>query len=149
MATYTLVNEVLAYKGYEFVFQGGSTICGRCELRPVCIGNLRVNRRYRVIKVEDKHFPCPLIRGNVKLVEVDLSPVKASINFKRMLLNVPFKYEGIDCDEHDCEYFENCRPIGLKKGDLCVAVKVVSPIKHCRKNINPKICVLRIVSGED
>ncbi len=140
MTVYTLIDEGLAKKGFSFIFNGGTKICETCGLKSVCLNNLEKQRRFVVVSVEDKSFLCPLTGKKQKLVQVDFEPVEAAVNMQNIFTNVPFNYQGINCEFVNCENYLYCNSPYLRNGEVCIILETIKEIQRCRKNYKLTLC---------
>jgi len=130
----TLVGVKQARKGLEFLHEKPSEKCENCEYYKVCIGNLETGRVYRIIKLRDKVFPCPIHENGVRVVEVVESEISAAINQKVALEGAVITFHLEECENASCKYRSLCFPIGLYEGDRCEIVKVEEKIE-CEKGL--------------
>jgi uncharacterized protein len=76
MAEITLIAKSEAHEGFEFVYQGGASVCRTCPYRHACL-TLDPGRRYTVTKVRTVSHPCALQESEANVVEV--KPVARSL----------------------------------------------------------------------
>jgi len=130
----TLVGVKQARKGLKFLHEKSSEKCENCEYYKVCIGNLETGRVYKIVKLRDKVFPCPIHEGGVKVVEVVESEIFAAISEKMALEGAVIIFHPEECENISCKYKNLCFPTGLYMGDRCEIVKVEDKIE-CEKGL--------------
>ena len=118
MKRVTLIDARRAVHGYEFIHYGSAEPCRDCELAQVCIDNLELGRRYRVIGVRGYEHACK-IYDKVKVVEVEEAEIPAAIEKRRAFVGSRITFQAIDCREIFCNNYIFCKPEGLKHGDRC------------------------------
>ncbi|RLG45667.1 MAG: hypothetical protein DRN81_01025 [Thermoproteota archaeon] len=135
----TLVSAELTKVGEKFIHAGMANVCKKCRLKKVCMGNLKIGRIYKIVKIYDKIFPCE-IYGSVKLAEVEPAPLLIAYPSSKVISNALMTYSQIPCDISDCEYFGYCGKVrGLKEGDKFKIVKVAIEKIRCRKGYDLKL----------
>lgn len=103
------------------------------------MGNLKIGRVYRIVKIYDKLFPCE-IYGNVKLAEVKPALILIAYPSSKVISSALMTYSQIPCDKSDCEYSSYCSRVrGLKEGDKFRIVKVIEEEIHCKKGYDLKL----------
>ncbi|MDR2855753.1 MAG: UPF0179 family protein [Methanomicrobiales archaeon] len=112
----TIVGEVYAHEGSEFIYIGMSEVCTPCPVCKVC-HNLVSGRRYKVISVRDPVHECSVHEGKARTVEVVPALIPARIllpSNASSARNTSFVYYP-PCNER-CEYVFQCHAPGLVKG---------------------------------
>ncbi len=112
----TLIGKNQARIGFRFLFEGEAGLCSSCNVKKVCIGNLKRGRIYEVVKISDKSFPCILHSAEAVVVEVNESPIDVAIFSKTAISGALIKYEKHECDKWDCSHWNRCFPLGLNHG---------------------------------
>lgn len=130
MPTITLVNHLVARKGYAFVHGKPSEECLNCKFKVVCIDKLRENHLYEVIRVLDIKNPCKLY-DYVTTVEVEEKPITLVIPKRLALEGLKFTYKPINCSERECPNYNICNAPYVK-GSLPVVVINVGSRVECR-----------------
>lgn len=112
----TIVGQVYAHKGSEFVYTGIAEACKTCSVNKVC-HNLVPGRRYQVSSVRDTVHACLVHEGNAQAVEVVPAMIQSFIVLSSNIssvCNTSFIYHP-PCNER-CEYAFWCHAPGLVKG---------------------------------
>ncbi|MHC1636044.1 MAG: UPF0179 family protein [Candidatus Methanospirareceae archaeon] len=139
----TLIGTKLAKEGEEFIFLGEAKKCEGCRLRNSCI-NLQPARRYRIEKVRDIKHDCLIHEDGVCMVEVEEAPIKAAIEARRAFEGAKVIFEAPECEEALCELYDYCHPLGLRKGDKCVILRVIGDVfSGCKKGYSLKMVEMR------
>ncbi|AFK22944.1 UPF0179 family protein [Pyrococcus sp. ST04] len=123
----TLVGEKLAKPGLEFIYYGPAEPCKTCKLARVCIGNLEVGRRYKIVSVRNIEHPCPLHEGKVRTVRVVEPAIEVLIDPRYAIAGSKIKLKFVECD--DPEKLEIIRPEGLFEGDMVKILEIVSDVE--------------------
>ncbi len=127
-AVMTLVGQRQARENFTFIHQGSATECQKCQLFTVCMKNLATNRIYKIVRVHDRSFPCPMHEDGVRLVEVEEPEIRAAIDCRHLFEGAIVKFAPIKCSRLNCSHFEACNPVGLAEGDKCRIEKSFGPI---------------------
>jgi len=130
----TLVGVKQAHKGLKFLHEEPAEECKNCEYYRVCIENLEAGRVYKIVKLRENVFPCPIHEDGARVVEVIESEISTAISQKTALEGAVITFQPIKCDNFDCKYRSLCFPIGLYVGDRCEIVKVEDKIE-CEKGL--------------
>jgi uncharacterized protein (UPF0179 family) len=120
----TLIGKNQARIGFRFLFEGETGLCSSCNVKKVCVGNLKHDRLYEVVKISDRSFPCILHSGEAVVVEVSEPPIDAAISSKTAISGALIKYEKHECNKWDCIHWSRCFPPGLIHGDRYKVDKV-------------------------
>jgi uncharacterized protein (UPF0179 family) len=124
----TLVGQRQARENFTFIHQGSAAECQKCQLFTVCMKNLVTNRLYRIVRVHDRSFPCPMHEDGVRLVEVEEPEIRVAIDCRHFFEGAIVKFVPIKCKRQNCSNFEVCNPVGLTEGDRCRIEKSFGPI---------------------
>ena len=124
----TLVDEKKAKKGYEFIHFSIPEECKECNLFSVCMGNLELGRRYRIVGTRDYEHPCKIF-GKVKVVEVEEPEIQATVESRVAFVGSKITFKSIECKDIDCKNFPYCSAEGLKSGDRCEIVEVIKKVE--------------------
>ena len=127
----TLVSVSQAKIGLTFINRGASQKCKRCEFYKVCVGNLEVNRVYRIVRVRDRSLPCSLYETEMKVVEVVEAEIDTVVPSKVAVEGAIITYKSPECEDQECENRDICFPEGLFDGDRCKILKVIGSLQ-CR-----------------
>ncbi len=138
MPIITLLNHMVARKGFRFIQGQPSEECLRCRLRPVCLDKLKPNHLYEVTKVTNIKNSCKLYEY-VVTVEVEEKPVLLVIPKRLALEGLKFTYKPIECGEVKCPYRIFCNTEYLKND---VPVKVVSVKEKVNCRVSKEAMVL-------
>lgn len=130
MPTITLVNHLVARKGYAFIHGKPSEECLNCKFKAVCLDKLKEGHLYEVIRILDVKNPCKLY-GYVTTVEVEEKPITLVIPKRLALEGLKFTYIPINCSERKCPNFNLCNTPYVK-GSLPVVVTSVGNRVECR-----------------
>ncbi len=144
----TLIGKKLAKPGQEFIHfgVGNSRECMGCKLRKVC-DNLEVGRRYVVKSSMNKpHEKCKIHEEGVMLVEVEPAEIQAMIPSAQAKEGATLAFIKPDCSEYLCEHRCLCFPEGIKDGDRCQIVKIVSRSLKCPMETGVASAILSIQS---
>ncbi|MHC1626542.1 MAG: UPF0179 family protein [Methanoculleaceae archaeon] len=141
----TLIGEILARPGLEFIYEGKPEECRDCRLKKAC-HNLEPGRKYRVVGVRNTaSHDCPLHAGKAVAVEVEEAPVIALISAELAIPNscITFRYL---CHEKECRGYELCHPDGIIEGEKYLVGEVLGNNPDiCLKNHSMKLVELRPV----
>ena len=141
----TLIGNRQAKKGYKFIHLGHLKECEKCKLFQVCVKNLKTNSMYEVIDVRAKKHECVIHEDGVTVVEVKELDIITSIPANLAFEGATITFNGVECSEHDCEYYEKCIA-NIKSGQKCKINEVLTSKKiPCRINLNLKIAKLKIL----
>ncbi len=121
---FTLVGENQAKIGFKFLFNSAAEECNHCDLKPVCIDNLKSNTIYEIIEVRDVSHKCP-IHGTVRVVKVRSAEIEVVIPTRNVFVNAIISYDPVDCLNYQCPYHDFCEPVGLNKGDKVKILKIL------------------------
>ena len=113
----TIVGEVYAHEGSEFIYIGMNDVCTSCPVCKVC-HNLVIGRKYKVTATRDPVHECMVHEGSARTVEVVPALIPAHILLPSNVLsarNTSFVYYP-PCSERRCEYIFQCHAPGLVKG---------------------------------
>jgi len=124
MVAITLIGEKQAKEGQMFVFMGPLTECRDCRLKQVCF-NLEEGRTYTVKLVRSVHHECKIHEGGARVVEVEKSPIRATLPTRAALEGTSVNWEEKGCQNIGCSHFGVCSPKGMKGGEKYRIVKVV------------------------
>ncbi|MDF2954633.1 MAG: putative metal-binding protein [Candidatus Alkanophagales archaeon MCA70_species_2] len=140
----TLIGEKLAKVGEEFVFLGMARECEDCKLRSTCM-SLEEGRRYRIEAVKDDiRHDCHLHDGGVCVVRVVEPPIPVAIEARKAFEGSKIVFEPPECDESECEQYELCHPLGLKRGDKCTILQTLESLPDvCAKGLSLKLVEVR------
>lgn len=127
MALVTLIGELLAKEGEEFVYRGPNNECRNCRLKTVCF-NLQQGRQYKITKVRDKQHNCNLHEGNVVVVEVSILPIVASID-KKLSEGDETKVNRKECKNIGCNYFDLCENSAVQNDKTYTVKKTYEKIE--------------------
>lgn len=118
MAQVTLIGNRIATPGQPFVFRGPGRECRECGLKTACL-QLEAGRLYRVVKARDVHHEdgCVYHEEGVRVVEVELSPVAASLRRPLAMEGSLIDYARPVCSNHECQHYDLCHPTGLEGPD--------------------------------
>ena len=140
----TLVSVSQAKVGLTFINRGASQKCKECEFYKVCVGNLEVNRVYKIVKIRDRSLPCSLYETEMKVVEVVEAEIDAVISSRVAVEGAIITYQNPECDIQECENRGICFPEGLFDGDRCKILKVIGSLQ-CRLGLPLKRVLLQRV----
>jgi uncharacterized protein (UPF0179 family) len=115
----TLVGQRQARDNFAFIHQRSAAECQKCQLYSVCMKNLETDRLYKVVRVHDRSFPCPLHEDGVRLVEVEEPEIRAAMDHRHLFEGAVVAFTPMRCNKLSCRNFEACNPVGLKEGDKC------------------------------
>ncbi|MDG6221116.1 MAG: UPF0179 family protein [Candidatus Thermoplasmatota archaeon] len=120
----TTVGKKQAVKNYVFLYTGPLSECKACKVKSVCFG-LTPGRYYRVIGVRDRTHECKIFADGVRVVDVELAPMKAVVEKKRAIEGTVITLEDVKCRKLSCPHYKACKPFrdGLRKGDK---LKIIS-----------------------
>lgn len=142
----TLIGKKLAKPGQEFIHYGvgNSRECMGCKLRKVC-DNLVIGRRYVVKSSMNKpHEKCKIHEEGVMLVEVEPAEISCMVDPKYAKEGTHLTFVSPSCGQFICEQRHLCFPEGIKDGDKCEVVKVVSRECTCPSGVKLSNVVLRV-----
>ena len=125
MALVTLIGEKIANEDIEFTYIGPNNECRNCKLKTVCF-NLKVGRKYKIIKIRDKKHSCNVHEGSAVVVEVKEQPIITSIDNKYSL-GEKTSFDKKPCESIGCENYEICKII-LNKDKNYEIVKIFEGI---------------------
>jgi hypothetical protein len=115
MVIITLVGELLAKKDATFVYNGPISDCRDCKLKTVCF-NLDSGRWYRISTVRNKHHECKVHEKGVRVIEVELTGIPASVPIKSAVEGTTVSFEPRRCGILSCENYRLCNPLGITNG---------------------------------
>jgi len=143
MSIVTLIGSAYAKKGTKFVYLGETSLCKQCEYYNVCQSNLEKDRVYEVIDVKNVTHPCELHYNDVVLVEVQEAEIISVLPSKKAIEGAIVEFDPLVCDNHNCNFFNICNPVGLIKGDKVQVTKVLEkincPLKKEAKLVKVKL----------
>lgn len=114
MVIVTLVGELQAREGMEFVYMGPLTECKECRLKAVCF-NLDPGSTYRITAVRDVHHECRVHEEGVHVVEVEKIPMRCTVPSKYAIEGSVITFTNSRCDDVGCEHYRLCNPPGPVK----------------------------------
>jgi len=140
----TLVGDVLAKEGTEFIYEGEVTGCQNCRIRKAC-NNLQKGRRYRIISVRTTHHECPVHLNGATAVEVTDAPVTVLINADMAIVNSKITFDG-SCTRSECRSYLLCRPDGIIDGEKYIVSEILGGnADACEKGRALKLVEIRPV----
>jgi uncharacterized protein (UPF0179 family) len=114
----TLVPSGVAKQGYEFIFTGDACPqCETCRVKNACLGNLEKGSRYVVKQVKTTEHYCALVDSGAKVVEVEKSDLKISLEKQKFMLGATVNYLPIQCDWKFCQNYVCCVENGLSEDE--------------------------------
>ncbi len=139
----TLIGEILARQGVDFVYEGPSSACENCKVRKVC-HNLQPGRRYRIVAVRpNTRQDCPVHAGSVCAVEVEEAPIVTLIQADMAIVNSKIGYE-FSCPKTHCRSYDLCRPEGIVEGEKYIVGEVLGNAPDvCERGRSLKLVELR------
>ena len=141
----TLIGNRQAKKGYKFIHLGHLKECKECKLFQVCMKNLKTNSMYEIIEIRPKKHECMIHEDGVTVVEVKELDIITTIPSNVAFEGANITFSGVECKEHDCEYYEKCNT-NIKSGQKCKINEILTPKNiTCRKNLKLKIAKLKIL----
>ncbi|MCE5214189.1 MAG: UPF0179 family protein [Methanobacterium sp.] len=127
----TLIGNILATEGLEFIHCGPVPACEKCRFKNTCIDTLEEGRMYKITQVKDTQHPCAVHEGGkVKVVNVEKANIKALIDSKIAFEGSNIVFNPPLCDKK-CDLKQLCTPNGLYEHDRCKIIKNIgkAPIK--------------------
>jgi len=113
----TLIPSHLAHEKYEFVFRGDpGPECEVCKVRSVCLTNLEIGVRYSVRQVKSAEHYCGLVGSKARVVEVEKSHPKISVDKQKCIPGASIRYSPIQCDWKFCRNYIYCVENGVPEG---------------------------------
>jgi hypothetical protein len=123
----TLIGENLAIEDSEFTYIGPINECRSCKLKTVCF-NLKIGRRYKILKVRDKKHNCNVHEGKAAVVEVQELPIIASID-KKLSEGSTAKIEPKECKIISCSNYDICHSSAIQNDKKYRIVKVYESLE--------------------
>jgi len=139
MVLVTLIGEHLAVEGEEFTYLGANNECRNCQLKTVCF-NLKSGRKYRIIKLRDKHHECHVHEGDVVVVEVEELPITVAMT-KEPGEGTTTTVKKKECKNIGCDFFEICTTPALQNGKNYTVKKVYGKMECPKNNVLYKVDV--------
>ncbi|ELZ07129.1 hypothetical protein C479_15137 [Halovivax asiaticus JCM 14624] len=117
MSTITLLGDLLAEPGTEFVYEGEADACAGCPYRSQCL-TLESGRRYRVTDVRENGqlLECAIHDRGVRAVEVEPTTVRANVPEDGSFAGSTASLAG-PCPYVECPSHELCEPDGIEHGE--------------------------------
>jgi uncharacterized protein (UPF0179 family) len=107
MAGITLLSEVQAKPGFEFVYLGGAPVCRTCPYRHACL-TLDVGRRYEVVQVRPVQHPCALQESTANVVEVKPIARPTVVDSRSAIPGSSIELGRFSCARIDCTNWDIC-----------------------------------------
>ena len=140
----TLVGDVLAREGTEFIYEGEVAGCQSCRIRKAC-NNLQKGRRYRIVSVRTTHHECPVHLNGATAVEVADATVAALVNADMAIVNSKITFDG-SCTRNECRSYPLCRPDGIIDGEKYTVSEILgNNADICEKGRALKLVEIRPV----
>lgn len=117
MVLVTLIGELQANIGNEFIYLGPILNCKHCNLKKIC-SNLKNGGKYKITKTRDVHHECQIHEIGVRVVEVEKEQRVTTIESKLAIEGSKVSFEKNKCNDLSCVHFELCHPYGLNDGRL-------------------------------
>lgn len=143
----TIVGNVLAYEGAEFVYAGKTEACESCKVAKVCHSEkLKEGRRYKVVSVRKTRHTCAVHAEGAQAVDVEETKITAVIPTSQATRRTRITYTPV-CDDIFCKGYAFCHPDGMtEKGRYVVLEVLGSYSEMCPKGKkNLKLVELRCV----
>ncbi len=137
----TIVGRKQAREGFTFIHRGEVEECAECRFRRVCIANLEENRVYEVADLRERQIPCPIHENGAQVVEVRESAVKMAIPMKQGFEGAVFTFQPRECEDHNCDHYDVCHPMGLEPGDRCKIDEIAGRIE-CPLNAKESFAIV-------
>jgi uncharacterized protein (UPF0179 family) len=114
----TLIPTEVAKQGYEFVFVGDACApCETCRVKNSCLGNMDRGHRYVVKQVKTTEHYCALVDAGAKVVEVEKTDIKVTVEKQKFMLGATVNYLPIQCDWKFCQNYAYCVENGLNEDE--------------------------------
>lgn len=131
MVLVTLIGELQAKIGNEFIYLGPILNCKNCNLKKIC-SNMKIGGKYKITKIRDVHHECKIHEGGVRVIEVEKLPRNAAIDAKLAIEGSLVNLKPPKCNQRGCENYNLCHPYGIEDGRYKI-IKVGEEIK-CPKD---------------
>lgn len=136
MMKVTLVGELNAKEGSEFVFEGLQSRCESCQFSRTC-GSLKPGRSYEVTSLrEGRVQKCPLHEGGVKAVEVEETAIEAAVPSRKAVEGSKVSVSPPSRCPEDCPNWGLCHVSGADGEKLGVQEVLGSPPAPCPLDID-------------
>lgn len=143
----TLIGVRQAQAGRVFIHKGAGSKCGSCEYYQVCVGSVKPDRVYRIIKTRDKTLLCRQYETEMRVIEVAEAAIPAVISTKKAIGRAVITFQTLSCEIRDCESCELCFPAGLSDGDRCQVLEVTQKIPCSSGFSLTKVLLQRVPSS--
>ncbi|HJJ47897.1 MAG TPA: UPF0179 family protein [Methanocorpusculum sp.] len=143
----TIVGNVLAHEGAEFVYAGKAGACEGCKVAKVCHSEkLKEGRRYKVVSVRKTKHLCAVHAEGAQAVEVEETKITAVIPTSQATRRTRITYTPV-CDDKFCKGYAFCHPDGMTDQGRYVVLEVLGSYSEmCPKaKKNLKLVELRNV----
>lgn len=140
----TLIGKDLAIEGNEFVFYGPAEECESCRFKSSCINSLEEGRKYKIIEVRDVEQKCPLHNDEKVIVVVVEEAENIIFTDSKVFEGSTVTFEGISCDDEDCDFREFCFSEGINSGDKCIFIKDLGKVDDCPKNNSLRKVIVKL-----
>lgn len=123
----TLIGEIQAKIGNEFIYLGPILNCKNCNLKKIC-SNMKTGGKYKITKIRDVHHDCKIHENGVRVVEVVTEPREITIETKLAIEGSVVNFKSSICNNRGCKYYVLCHPVGIEEGKFKI-VNVGKEIK--------------------
>jgi len=140
----TLIGELLAQQGNQFVFLGETTNCSDCRLRGACL-RLEINHLYEIHNVRDAVHPCKgVFAGKVRTVDVYEPLFDVALMDKIIIEGATVTFKKIQCTSIQCtNWNRTCNPFWLSEGEKLKVEAVSSEKIKCKDGNELQIATVK------